>query len=92
LALRQDWRRLGIPFERLVLCDSSLRIEIEHDFAGLRDGFHEDEGCHRWTDGLARLPDALLSHFAGEVTLGVHHIESALRYRVVSPDSARAAA
>jgi hypothetical protein len=52
----QDWRRLGIPFDRLVLHDGAIRIVIAHDHAGLCDGFYLDEGCHRWTNGMGPLP------------------------------------
>jgi hypothetical protein len=48
----------------------------------LREGLHEDEGAHRWTDGLARLPEELLRPFDGAVTLEVQLITTELRYRL----------
>jgi hypothetical protein len=58
-----DPRRLGVPLERVVLCGAGLRIEIGNDCAALRDGFHADEGSHRWTDGRGSLPPGLLDGF-----------------------------
>ena len=79
----RDVRRLGVAIERLVLQDAALFIEAGHAHAALCDGFHEDEDTHRWTDGGARLPQALLRAFADEVTLDVHLAPSELGYRVV---------
>ena len=87
----RDIRRLGVPIERLVLRDADLTIEAGHGHPGLRDGFHDDEATHRWTDGMARLPDALLRAFAGAFELEVRLVATGLRYRV-APDSARATA
>jgi hypothetical protein len=83
-----DRRRLGVPVERIKLSDVDLSIAASHGHAGLRDGFHEDEGGHRWTDGMARLPDELLRSFRGAFTLDVHLVASALRYRLAAPDPA----
>ena len=87
----RDLRRLGVPVERLVLDDGNLRIDAAHGYAGLADGFHEDEATHRWTDGLARLPEAWLRAFPGGFTLDVHLIPSGLPYRLAPPRHARAA-
>jgi Hint domain len=65
----RDGRRLGVAVERITLGDGDLSIEAWHGHAGLSDGFHHDEATHRWTDGLARLPEALLRPFAGEIAL-----------------------
>ena len=91
-AAARDRRRLGVPIERLVIYDATLRIEAGHGAAGLADGFHEDEATHRWTDGLARLPEAWLRAFPGAVTLEVHLIPSGLPYRLPHPARNRAAA
>jgi hypothetical protein len=37
----------------------------------LTTGFYRDEGTHRWTDGCALLPGALLAGFATDVTIDV---------------------
>jgi hypothetical protein len=47
----------------------------------LTDGFHDDEAAHRWTDGLARLPEALLLPFAGEITAEIAIVPNGLAYR-----------
>ena len=62
--------------------DADVSIEAWHSHAALTEGFHEDEQTHRWTDGLARIPDTLLRPFAGEVTLELRLFPSELRYRV----------
>jgi hypothetical protein len=47
---------------------------------GLCEGFHEDEGPGRWTDGMGLLPEALLFPFAGALTIEVHRLAVQLRY------------
>lgn len=64
-----DPRRLGVPFVRAVLERAGLRFEIGPDCAGLCDGFHADEGSHRWTDGHGRLPPQVLACFAADFSL-----------------------
>jgi hypothetical protein len=76
----RDIRRLGVAVERLVLCDGDLSVEAWHGHQGLSDGFHADEAGHRWTNGLARLPEALLRPFPGAVTLEVHLMPNELAY------------
>jgi hypothetical protein len=78
----RDFRRLGVPVERIVLRDNSISIEVQHGHAELANGFHEDETSHRWTDGLSRLPESLVRPFAGNFTLEVHLIPTVLRYRM----------
>jgi Hint domain len=92
MADSRDVRRLGVPIERIVLCDGDLAIEAWHGHRLLCEGFHQDEASHRWTDGMARLPDALLRPFAGPVTLAVHLTPSELGYRPAPPARAAAAA
>jgi hypothetical protein len=84
-ATARDLRRLGVPVERLVLYDAELRIEAGHGHAELRDGFHEDEASHRWTDGFAQLPESWLRPFAGPFTLEVRLISAGLPYRRQPP-------
>jgi hypothetical protein len=62
-----------------------LRIEIAHDCPALSAGFHVDEGSHRWTDGLAHLPEDLLRPLAGASSIEVHLAEMVLRYRADPP-------
>jgi hypothetical protein len=89
-ATSRDTRPLGVPLERLALYDADLSIEAWHGHAALSEGFHDDEPSHRWTDGMARLPDALLRPFTGDVTLDVQLVRSELGYRL--PVVARRAA
>ncbi|HEV8680863.1 MAG TPA: hypothetical protein VGQ90_15920, partial [Stellaceae bacterium] len=60
--------------------------------AGLGDGFHDDEASHRWTDGMARLPEAWLRAFAGGFTLDLYLTPSVLPYRLASGDATSVAA
>jgi hypothetical protein len=53
-----------------------------HGYAGLEDGFHDDEPTHRWTGSLARLPESWLRVFPGAFTLEVHLRASTLPYRL----------
>jgi hypothetical protein len=80
-----DHRRLGVAVERIALRDADLAIETWHNHAALREGFHEDEGSHRWTDGLAPLPEAWLRPFAGAFILEVDLAVSELGYRLSPP-------
>ena len=88
----QDGRRLGVPIERIALNDGDLSIEAWHGHATLCEGFHQDESSHRWTDGLARLPESWLRSFRGGATLDVHLIPVELRYRLPPPISITATA
>jgi len=76
----RDVRRLGVPVELLALRDANLSIEASHGHVALCQGFHEDESSHRWTNGVARIPEALLRPFPGALTLDVHLLPSELPY------------
>ncbi|MBV9860420.1 MAG: Hint domain-containing protein, partial [Alphaproteobacteria bacterium] len=80
-AASRDRRRLGVPVERFVLHDSELTIEAGHGHPALRDGFHDDEASHRWTDGAGHLPDAWLHAFPHGATLDLHLVPTQLGYR-----------
>jgi Hint domain len=82
----RDIRRLGVPVERLVLSDSNLSIEVRHGHDALSAGFHDNETGHRWTDGLARLPEVLLRPFTGPFQLELQLVPSALSYRLPMPE------
>jgi len=84
-ASSQDRRRLGVSVKRIVLREAGLRTAIGHAHPSLREGFHADESGHRWTDGMARLPEELLRPFAADVTLELHLIKPGLRYPLVAP-------
>ncbi len=85
-----DRRRLGVSVERIVLRELGLCAAIEHAHPSLREGFHDDESGHRWTDGMAHLPEELLRPFAGDVTVEVHLLKAGFRYPLVPPAPARA--
>jgi hypothetical protein len=78
--LSSDQRQLGICIRQIVLHDEYLRSEVSHAHPSLDEGFHADEGGHRWTDGMALLPQALLSPFTGRLIVEVHRHQAALRY------------
>jgi hypothetical protein len=75
-----DTRRLGTGIEGIVLRDEHIRTEISHALPAFREGFHEDEGPRRWTDGMALLPEALLHPFAAALTIEVRRLATQLRY------------
>jgi hypothetical protein len=81
-AASSDLRRLGVAVERLVLYDDRTLLEVRCDHSALRDGFHDAEATHRWTNGRARLPRSLLRPFAGAFTLEMHVVPNGLSYRV----------
>jgi len=70
-AASQDRRRLGVAVERIVLRGAEQRVEIGPDCPALCEGFHEDEGSHRWTDGRGSLPEALLGSLDCDLTIEV---------------------
>jgi ELWxxDGT repeat protein len=88
----RDIRRLGVPVEELVLQDDNLWIQAAHGHAALCAGFHADEDSHRWTDGMARVPDSLLRPFAGPFTLEVRLVPSGLGYWIPAAGEIREAA
>jgi hypothetical protein len=65
----QDPRRLGVPLHSLALSGPGVRIEIGPHCPALAEGFHEDEGTHRWTDGRAVIPREFLACLPGEVSI-----------------------
>jgi len=84
-----DQRRLGVPVQRIVLRGGGRSIEMGPDCPELRRGFHADEGSHRWADGDAVLPPALLSAIADDLIIEVQIVASELRYPVdVAADAA----
>ena len=77
-----DPRRLGVPLHRIVLKGvGPPPIDIWPDYRGLTEGFHDDEGSHRWTNGRAVLPSELLARLTGEVSIEVHIGTIKLKYQ-----------
>jgi len=75
-----DRRRLGVPVSYIELRTAEMTIAASHAHPALRDGFHEDEGTHRWTDGLGRIPSAWLAACGGAAILEIHLAPSGLAY------------
>jgi hypothetical protein len=91
-AAARDLRRLGLPIHRIMLHDDHLRIEIGHGDARLCDGFHADEDGHRWTDGMARLPEVLIGPLSGAFMLELRLASCELAYPIPPPALLDAAA
>jgi hypothetical protein len=88
-----DRRRLGVSVRRITVRDSETTVDVLPVSAQLCDGFHESEGGHRWTDGMARLPRQLLDAFDASLTIDVAILQPELRYPMVEQGhAARAAA
>jgi hypothetical protein len=75
-----DRRRLGVSVHQITLRDADFTLDLVPDHHLLRDGFHEAEGVHRWTDGMARLPTTVLDLFAGPLDIEIALWPSQLRY------------
>lgn len=80
-AFSSDRRRLGVPVERIRLQGQDLTVDATHAHAGLNVGFHPDEPSHRWTNGLARLPENWFRSFPAGVAVAIHLRASDLCYR-----------
>jgi hypothetical protein len=87
-----DRRRLGVPVERILLYDADLSVEVWHSHPELSDGFSYAEATLRWTEGLARLPEAWRRLFGEGCTLEVHLFPSGLPYPAAAPSPSRPAA
>lgn len=88
-----DRRRLGVPVRKITLRNADLTLDLAAEHPLLRDGFHAREGEHRWTTGMARLPESMLELFTGafEIEIAVwpsdvHYVETGANRR---PDGSR---
>jgi len=79
-AASTDRRRLGVCLHRVTLRDADFTFDVLPGNPHLCEGFHEKEGEHRWTDGMARLPGRVLALFAGPADIEVALWPSQLRY------------
>ena len=75
-----DRRRLGVCLRRITLRDADLTLDLVPEHHLLRDGFHEAEGEHRWTAGIARLPASVMDLFAGQLDIEIAVWPSQVRY------------
>jgi hypothetical protein len=74
-----DRRRLGVCVHRITLRDADFSFDLLPGNPHL-GGFHENEGEHRWTDGLARFPGRVLTLFSGPLDIEIALSPSELRY------------
>jgi len=79
-AASRDRRRLGVCLRRITLRDADLTLDLVPEHHLLREGFHEAEGEHRWTAGMARLPASVLGLFAGPIDIEIALHPTDLRY------------
>jgi hypothetical protein len=79
-AASRDRRRLGVSLRRIALRGSNWAFDLPLDSPQLREGFHPQEGNHRWTDGMARLPAGMLALLRGKVEIEIALWPSQLRY------------
>jgi hypothetical protein len=75
-----DRRRLGVCLAGLSLHDGNFTLDLGHAYAGLEAGFHAAEEGHRWTDGDAVLPPAILVAMPDGFTLDLKLAGNGLRY------------
>jgi hypothetical protein len=79
-ATSRDRRRLGVSIAQLKLHDEYISFAVDHTYPEFTEGFHKAERGHRWTNGRALLPQALLKPFVGAVTLEAQVHRSPLGY------------
>jgi hypothetical protein len=87
-----DIRQLGVNLRSLVLKSDHITCVVEHNHPILTDGYHEDEGTHRWTDGDASIPAAFFACFEQELTVEVTLCDRRLPYRVGAEEASLAGA
>jgi hypothetical protein len=69
-----------VCLRRITLRDADLTLDLVPEHHLLREGFHEAEGEHRWTAGMARLPASVLGLFAGPIDIEIALHPTDLRY------------
>jgi hypothetical protein len=74
VGLAQDQRRLGVAVRRIEVAQTGWRMRLDWDADGLTAGFHDAEPGprHRWTNGNAALPPALVAQLRAGATLKLH--------------------
>lgn len=92
-AASRDRRLLGVALKTVELEAGGTRISIPHDSDALAQGFHAAEPHHRWTDGAAHIPAALLASLPpGSLTVTLTIGRTGLSYPVAArADTASAA-
>lgn len=77
-----DRRRLGVAIAGLAITGGGLALDLLANEPRLADGFHAVESNHRWTDGNAAVPAALLGLMSGPFILDVRIAGTEMRYPV----------
>lgn len=96
LGIEQDQRRLGVALRRIVVTQTGMNqtgmnqtdmnFEVGWDEPSLGDGFHGPEPAeqHRWTNGDAGLPRALLPTLRAGTQVDLH-VNGLVRYPASEP-------
>jgi hypothetical protein len=69
-----------VSLRRITLPDGDLTLNLAPEHHLLREGFHEAEGRHRWTDGRAQLPASVIELFTGPIEIEIAIWPTQLRY------------
>ncbi len=83
-AVSADRRRLGVAVAKLTLRGNGMSVEVLAGEKLLADGFFPADGGHRWTNGAAQFPAALLALMDGAFSVTVELVGTGLRYPVAS--------
>jgi hypothetical protein len=75
-----DRRHLGVALRRMRLRSQFATLDVCHDHPAFRQGFYAAEEKHRWTDGYALVPPALLAPITDDFTLDVDIVRLPSRY------------
>jgi len=81
-AASADRRRLGVAVAVLTLRGNGLSVDVLAGEKLLADGFYPADGGHRWTNGAALFPTALLGLMHGAFSVTVQLVATGLRYPV----------
>ena len=81
-AASADRRQLGVAVSVLTLRGNGLSVDVLAGEKLLADGFYPADGGHRWTNGSAQFPTALLALMHGAFSLTVQLVATGLRYPV----------
>lgn len=79
-----DGRRLGVAVAGLTLRGSGMSIEVLAGDKLLADGFYQADGGHRWTNGSAHVPAALLALMDGAFSVSVQLVGTDMQYPVAA--------
>ena len=83
-AVSTDRRRLGVAVAKLTLRGNGMSVDVMAGEKLLAEGFFPADGGHRWTNGSAQFPAALLALMDGAFSVTVELVGTGLRYPVAS--------